>query len=321
MSEHQIPATIALAFLFALVVVRIPSVFRERSSRLTWLASLVGVFALASVGVAIPLSVLDGWLGGSNFINLAQNILATTAFWLVMQAGRTLDGSVMYRREWWQLPIMIVAFTVPFLLIPDRSLTTAHFIDEHASKPELWAYASIYMLCVVFIMARWFVSIRGRRPRQYILMRVGVISVAIASLIEVLYLTLRVFVGENGWIDVLGDAFIIPFYGGVLVAVSGIAGFTLFRGVRVGSLRVLRVLLERANISHGLPMAALSGDGSSYDTYRLAVRLTDIANSQELTRYERILLRLSSYVLDRQMRAPEVVSLSRSPRPELTVIA
>lgn len=321
MSEHQVPATIALTFLFVLVVVRIPSLFREPSSRLTWLASLVGVFALASVGVAIPLDVLDGWLGGSNVINLMQNILATTAFWLVMQAGRTLDGSVMYRSEWWQLPIMIIAFTVPFLLIPDRSPTTTHFIDEHSSKLELWAYASIYMLCVVFIMVRWFVSIRGRRPRQYILMRVGVISVAIASMIEVVYLTLRLFVGERDWISLLGDAFILPFYGGVLVAVSGIGGFTLFRGVRVGSLRVLRVLLERANITHGLPTAALTGEGSSYDTYRLAVRLTDIANSQELTRYERTLLGLSSYVLDRQMRAPEVVSLSRSPRTELTVIA
>ena len=119
-------------------------------------------------------------------------MLATTAFWFVMQAALTLDGSRFNPRSLWELPVMLLSFTIPFLLIADRGSTTDDFIKETADQVGLWAYASIYMGCVVLIMTRMLRGIRGRKPRPYILIRIGAWAILVASLVEIVYLTLRV---------------------------------------------------------------------------------------------------------------------------------
>ncbi|GAA1969147.1 hypothetical protein [Microbacterium deminutum] len=303
--------TVAFVALLILTLLRLPSAIRQPSSRLTWIATITGLAAIFMVGVAVPLEVVDGWLGGSNIANLLQNVLAVTAFWFVMQAARTLDGTRFRPRSLWELPAMFLAFTIPFFLIADRGTTSNDFIKVTADQVGLWAYASIYMACVVFIMVRMLIGIRGRTPRPYILIRVGAWAIAIASIVEIAYLSLRVAgQGRTAPVEFVGNLFTIPFYGGVVLVCSGIAIFSFARAGRASINAALSKLLSQANVNRGMTLAPIPDEDPVHETYRLAVRLTDIANSEELTRRERILLRAAAELLDRQMRAPAVVRMT-----------
>ena len=303
--------TAAFLALLVLTLIRLPSAIREPSSRLTWVATMTGLAAVFMVGVAVPLSIVDGWLGGTNVANLLQNILATAAFWFVMQAALTLDGSRFNPRSLWELPIMFLSFTIPFLLIAERGSTTGDFIKETADHFGLWAYASIYMGCVVLIMTRMLRGIRGRRPRPYIILRIGAGAILCASLIEIVYLTLRVAgLGRTQSVEAVGNLFTIPFYGGVVLGCVAIIAFALARAGRRSMNAALGRLLTRANVDRGMIVNPIPDEEPVHETYRLAVRLTDIANSQELSNRERVLLRAATEMLDRQMRAPAVVRMS-----------
>lgn len=307
----------AVAFLALLVLtlIRLPSAIREPSSRLTWIATITGLAAVFMVGVVVPLPIVDGWLGGTNVANLVQNILATTAFWFVMQAALTLDGSRFKSRSLWELPAMCLSFTIPFLLIADRASTTDAFIKETADQLGLWAYASLYMGCVVLIMIRMLRGIRGRNPRPYILIRIGAWAILGASLLEIVYLSLRVAgLGRTPSVEAIGALFTIPFYGGVVLVCAGIIVFAVARAGRRSMNATLGRLLAKASIDRGMIVKPIPDEDPVHETYRLAVRLTDVANSQELTKRERVLLRAATEMLDRQMRAPAVVRMSSAAR-------
>ncbi len=312
--------TVAFLALLVLTFLRLPSAIREPSSRLTWIATITGLAAIFMVGVVVPLAVVDGWMGGQNVANLVQNLLATTAFWFVMEAARTLDGTRFNPSTLWELPAMLISFTIPFFLIADRGATADDFIKRAAGQVGLWAYASIYMGCVVFIMTRMLVGIRGRNPRPYLLIRVGAWAILIASVVEIAYLTMRVAgQGRTSWVEFVGNLFTIPFYGGVVLVCAGITAFSIVRAGRASMHAALGRLLKRANIGRGMTLTMIPDEDPVHETYRLAVRLTDIANSQQLTRRERMLLRAATELLDRQTRAPAVVRMSCV--PETSVVA
>lgn len=303
--------TVAFLALLILTLLRLPSAIRDPSSRLTWIATITGLAAVFMVGVLVPLPDIDGWIGGSNVVNLLQNMLAITAFWFVMQAALTLDGSRFNPRNLWELPVMLLSFTIPFLFIADRGSTTDAFIKETAGELGLWAYASIYMGCVVLIMIRMLRGIRGRKPRPYILIRIGAWAIIAASLIEIVYLTLRVTGARpTTTVESVGNLFTIPFYGGVVLVCVGIIAFAVARTGRRSMNAALSRLLTRANVGRGMIVTPIPDEDPVHETYRLAVRLTDIANSQELTKRERNLLRATTALLDRQLRAPAVVRMS-----------
>ncbi|GAA4353288.1 hypothetical protein [Microbacterium rhizosphaerae] len=303
--------TVAFFALLVLTLLRLPSAVREPSSRLTWLATITGLGAIFMVGVVVPIATVDGWLGGSNFVNLVQNLLATTAFWFVMQASRTLDGTRFNGRSLWELPAMFVSFTIPFLLIAHRGPTSGDFVRETAGQVGLWAYASIYMAWVIVIMIRMLRGIHGRTPRPYILIRVGAWAILLASLIEIVYLTLRVTRQDRtAPVELVGNLFTFPFYGGVLLVCAGIIAFAVARASRRPMHAALGRLLKRANVGRGMTLAAIPDEDPVHEAYRLAVRLTDIANSQPLSKSERVLLRATAEMLDRQMRAPTVVRMT-----------
>lgn len=302
---------VAFLALLLLTLIRLPSAIREPSSRLTWIATITGLAAVFMVGVVVPLSIVDGWLGGTNVANLVQNILATTAFWFVMQAALTLDGSRFSPRSLWELPAMYLSFTVPFLLIADRGSTTDEFIKETAEQIGLWAYASLYMGCVILIMIRMLRGIHGRAPRPYILIRIGAWAILLASVVEIVYLTLRVGgLGRTPAVEVVGALFTVPFYGGVVLVCAGIIVFAVTRAGRRSMNATLGRLLAKASLDRGMIVKPIPDEDPVHETYRLAVRLTDIANSEKLTKRERVLLRAATEMLDRQMRAPAVVRMS-----------
>ena len=312
--------TVAFLALLILTLLRLPSAIREPSSRLTWVATITGLGAIFMVGVVLPLPVVDGWMGGHNVANLMQNLLATTAFWFVMEAARTLDGTRFNPRDLWELPAMLLSFTIPFFLITGRGATANDFIKRTADQVGLWAYASIYMGCVVFIMTRMLVGIRGRTLRPYVLIRVGAWAILIASLVEIAYLALRVAQqGRTPPVEFVGNLFTIPFYGGVVLVCAGITTFSVVRAGRASMHAALGRLLKHANVGRGMALSEIPNEDPVHETYRLAVRLTDIANSQLLTRRERMLLRAAAELLDRQMRAPAVVRMTSSPEKSLSV--
>ena len=94
--------TAALIILAVVFLARTPSAVREPRSRLSWLASGAGTLALLTLGTAIPQTVLDGWIGVQNWLNLVQNVLCTVAFWLVAEAAISQDGRRRTLR-WWPL--------------------------------------------------------------------------------------------------------------------------------------------------------------------------------------------------------------------------
>lgn len=59
-----------------------------------------------------------------------------------------------------------------------------------------------------------------------------------------------------------------------------------------------------------MTLTAIPDEDPVHEAYRFAVRLTDIANSEQLSRRERILLRAAAELLDRQMRTPAVVRMT-----------
>lgn len=315
MPEFRIAAGIALGLLFALTLYRIPNAVRHPESRLVWLASFTGCWALASVGVVASLQTIDGWFGGTNLVNLFQNVLATCAFWLLLQAILTLDGTRFHRSSIWALPGMLASFTVPFFLIAGRESTDTNFIRNRADDWALWAYATLYMLCVVIIMVQILLGIRGRRPWQYHLIRIGAAAIAAGSTLEVVYLTLRVLGAQpRAVIERLGDLFAPPFFGGVVTITAGIMSFTVAKWVRAGAWWLLGKLLVGTSATQGIDVPALVKDEEVRESYRLAVRLTDLANSQVLSRRERFSLVASAEILNRLMRAPAVVRLSIGPQ-------
>lgn len=317
MPEFRVGAGIALGLLFGLALYRLPNAWRHPESRLVWAASFTGCLALASVGVVVALPVLDGWLGGSNLINLVQNILATSAFWLLLQATLTLDGSRFRPAAIWALPVMVASFTIPFFLIRDRGTTDSNFIRERADDWALWAYASLYMLSVVGIMVQIIIGIRGRTPWQYRLIRLGAVLIALGSVLEVAYLTLRVLDSQpHVAVERLGDLFAPPFFGGVVLVTAGIMSFTFAKWSRSGSWWLLEKLLSGTSAAQGIDVPAMARDGAVREAYRLAVRLTDLANSQALSQREKLSLVAAAGILNRLMRAPAVVRLSIGPQDQ-----
>lgn len=299
--------TAALVILALVFVVRTPSAIREPRSRLSWLASGAGTLALLTLGTAIPQPELDGYLGGHNWINLAQNVLCTIAFWLVTQAAISQDGKRRTVR-WWPLVAALTAFTIPFLFITDRGRTDYFFIPHHANQTAMWLYASIYMGAIGAISFQLIAGVRARSARSYWLFRIGATTVILACLDEIIFLTTTRFeLFPPSAQNVLFHLFDPLFYVGVILIVAGIASFTLLKTLRTLNLRHKRYWLGRTLARHGFapPRVEDRSDllGSVYD-HVIAIR--DLQAMQQLTliRAERGLVERSERIITRNLATP-----------------
>lgn len=306
----ELGAFLALA---VLAIVRIPALARGGASRASWMAVATGAGALFMVGVIVPLEVIDAWMGGSNFVNLVQNVLATVAVWCVAQAVTLLDEGTPPPHAKTELLVTLCAFSIPFFLM-DRGSTSTSFVESNADDPLLWAYASVYMAGIAFMTVRVAARLRGRMARAYMLVRIGLFAMAAASALQIAYLTLRVLGREAvGIVYVLGELFIPLFYGGIAVVAAGLAWFPAARIVREAALRVLKLALERLNASRGLGLDVVDHYASTHDVYRLAVRLSDLGNREKLRWREAMVLRVATSILDLQVKAPAVIRLAGAP--------
>lgn len=305
---------VAFLALALLAIVRFPALRRGGAGTLSELALIAGAGALFMVGTVVPLTTLDGWLGGSNIVNLLQNVLATLAIWFMMMTAKHMaTGSWPAPRAVWELIGVIAAFAIPFFLM-NRGPTNEDFVRENAASGWLWLYASIYMAYVAYLMVRMFLALGERGARLYAVVRVGAILMGVASIIEILYLTARVLGGQPEW---LGDAFNPFFYGGILLIALGLAWFPLARRARHAALVIANVMLRRASAAHPSLVKDVdrrSDETITHGTYRLAVQLADIGNVVELTRSERWSLRFATHLLNLQVPAPHVIRMSAAPK-------
>lgn len=306
----ELAAFVALALL---AVLRLPAIGRGGAGTLSELALLTGAGALFMVGTVVPLEIVDSWFGGTNVVNLLQNVLATLAIWfMTMTATNMATGSWPARRAVWELIIVIVAFTIPFIIM-DRGPTNDSFIRDYAADGWLWLYASIYMAYVAYLMVQIFLALGKRRPRPYTVVRIGAVLMGVASIVEIVYLTARVVGARPEW---LGDLFNPLFYSGILLIAVGLSWFPLARRARHAALAIANAMLRRASTAHPALIddpEHHSAETITHGTYRLAVQLADIGNAVELTRGEQWSLRFATHLLNLQVPAPRVIRMSALP--------
>lgn len=216
----------ALAVFGIITLVRLPSAIVNPQSRLSWAATFVGT--LAFTARAFP--SLDRFLGGTNYISLVQNACAVTAFWLLTQAALAQNGR--RPRRWWLLPLLLIAFTVPFVFT-DRGSTSDSFIVDHIAQTGTWLYASIYMAVFGSIALSLVAGLRRRQPRSYRFFLVGCILVIVACIDEIISLALDHFQYPDLLLrDVFRNVFDVLFYPGAILVILGVASFTFTRFAR-----------------------------------------------------------------------------------------
>ncbi|WIB25931.1 hypothetical protein [Curtobacterium sp. MCSS17_015] len=294
----------ALAFWCAAAsfAIRAPSVRRNPHGRASWAATGVGALGLLTLGAVVPQRELDALLGGTNLINLVQNLCATTAFWLLFRGSvRDVDRRPALAHPL-ALVVMLASFTVPFLCIQDRGVTVFTFIVDEIDQTATWLYASVYMVCVAAItvttVARGVLGSRG----ALVVFRIGLSLVAIASVEEIVSLTADHFVLGSALLrDVLRTAFDPPFYLGIVLMVAAMASMTVRRWGREARLRGHRVRLARIAARHDLHARRRRG-GLQVRTYDLLIAIRDAeVQGRELTPAETAHVRSAELMLSKDL--------------------
>jgi hypothetical protein len=260
----------ALIVAAAVTIVRAPHAIAHPQTRLSWTAILIA--SLAFLARAYP--VLDRYLGGSNVISLIQNLFAVTAFWLLAQAA--LNQHHQRPIPWWQLPPMLIAFVVPFLLIDDRGHTSDTFIVDQIAQTGTWLYASIYMAVFGLIAASLLAGLRRRQSRSYRFFLAGCGMVLAACSDEIASLTLDHFGFPNLVLrDGLRAAFNPLFYPGTILVIVGVASFTSIRFGRERLLRHRIRTLDRVCTELGIAIGTPSRREPVLDLYSRVIAIRD----------------------------------------------
>lgn len=275
---------------------------------------MVGVGAFTAKGSAIPLVQLDAILGGENYVNLIQNMLAVIAFWMLYRTVKGLEVGVFG----WGNPLLLagalLSFSIPFLLIPGRHGTSVDFIDEFSPHWALGLYGSVYMGWVVALTLATYIAVKVRRARLYYLVRIGCLSVAFGSASEILYLVSRASGRPSeGISEVLRQAFEPLFYGGVMLIAIGMAGFWVSRVVRRAAFATTRWAMNRSHPTSEWPAPRVGCDIGAMNAYRAAVALLDEQGDEPGGVRGTALRLIASRALDNHIGAPPVLTMVCTP--------
>ncbi|MDP9026947.1 MAG: hypothetical protein M3N46_05240 [Actinomycetota bacterium] len=214
----------AALVLFAVVsVVRIPTLRRYKKASSAWLATAFGSLGLFCVGAAVPLSTVDGWLGGTNVANLLQDEFAVLGVWFFRNAVRdyTDDGY----RKWplWLLGLMMVATGAPFFFIQHRQPTDALFGVHHIDQVATLAYEDLYFLCLITICVNMSYSLRHIKTVPIRVVNTGLALLALGAFDDATFMTLQYFgVSNKGVLDATFTLYYMLFYPGASIIIVGL---------------------------------------------------------------------------------------------------
>jgi hypothetical protein len=215
-------STWALIVLAALCLVRVPAAWSHAEARPTWFATFCGAGALLTLGFAVPLPVVDSWVGGNNNAMLAEGILATGAFWFMFCELANMTGRHI-RRLAHLVPLTLIAvFTLLFFMITDRAGSSRDFILERIGQTASWAAISVYFAGLASISLASFRIVLKMTGRRYGLFRLGYTATMTAAAANISFMTLEHFsIGTEAARAPFWNSYVAFFYGGILLLAAG----------------------------------------------------------------------------------------------------
>jgi len=183
-------------------------------------AAFFGVMAILSLGVVVPLGLVDAMVGGSNVANLVQSLLTVCAFWSFRSAVRAFVAPEGRSYRTRLLIVLLVAIAVPFLFITDRGPTSTQFMSEHADQLANVVYNVVYMSVLAWIVGDMIWTLRRSARSIYGAFLVGLALVLLSCVDEIIYICV-----EHFWPGPVAEAtyyaFYVLFFGGILVVAAG----------------------------------------------------------------------------------------------------
>ena len=252
--------TSAALALFLYVVVRIRHAVTDRQSRITWFASLFGLVGLFCRGTLVSPVRLDDLLGGHNWLNLLQNLLAVSAFWLMRAAIIGLARKSRARIDTIGLALALVTIAAPFLVI-DKGATTGgrDFVAATIGQPAMLIYAEIYIFWITYLAGSILIGMMQRRSAFYALPRTGALLVFASGIEYGTWAFLAHWEVGPAWSrQWLYLAFTPLFFIGVILTIAGWLTFTFaLARQRRRAAKLLRILSPERRVLPGAELAQL----------------------------------------------------------------
>lgn len=229
-------ALIVFARLPSLIAIRNRNSSRFREVLPAWLASLLGLLAVLSLGIAIPLPVIDSFVMGNNNSNLLQSSLTLGSFWFFRDAvhAAALDQPPHHRKR--VLAGCLAGMSIPFFLIEDRGAASSSFMVDNAAQLPNVVYNIIYMLSLAWIVISLAWPLRRLWRSAYSIFLIGLAFVFLSTLDECGYIV-SAYLAPSPVSDWMYAAFYYLFFGGILIVAIGWSWVIIYERDYIGSLR------------------------------------------------------------------------------------
>lgn len=324
---------IAVTLLFVLFIGRTRSSLKRSAARPAWLASFFALIGMLTLNIGVPLTTIDGLLGGSNLWNLVEALAATCSFWFFRRAVELLVNEIPRPRRLWLLGAILAAETVPFLHIIRNGPTTPTFVDDHLEQLACYIYLMVYISAIGVITSHSLLLVRNRVASAFGWFFWGYLLISVACASHFLYLSMGHFdLGSRRTQQGLKAFFYVFFCLGVALLAVGFCSFFLQRQRKqlqpIWRIRALRINLLLRKITGGRrgftnAFVAVTSNEPRARAYADATLVLDEVNDNNalLTRREAMLLsRVNDEVLDHLGQAGELASISTISKDEETSV-
>jgi len=274
--------------LLLLFAARAPIAIRRPDARPAWIAAGVGILGLLSIGVVIPMSTADSWLGGSNALFFLRTALPVLAFWFFRDAVALQAGRRDRLGKPYGIVGMMVVQAVAFFWISRAKPTDINFVDHHMGTLPGLLWAAVYVGEMLWIAVNIVIMLWSRRWSTFGVFVLGAFSVIAGGIALLLHCAL-IFFGAVAPIsgDLPSILFNVFFYPGITVIVGGFVFVTLCDLFSTGRWRLraarLRIILEK---ERGINAASRSRSALRAffaptpltTTYEAAIELRNVEN-------------------------------------------
>lgn len=275
--EEQLAFTAAFVAVALTFSLRASTAVRKPEARKTWLACGVGAIGLFCLGAVLPLADVDAAVGGSNGYYLIMCISAIVAFSLM--AGSVLDEDQQRPHKWWPVALLVLAFSVPFLLT-DRGHTSSKFTHDQVGQLSMLLCCAIYFSGLSVICGNLIWRLRKSPMRAFWPIIVGASFVIAAAAAETASMTADHYSLLPPTVIADGYLLFTPlFFPGVIFMAAGIVSFGFRKRIRDRKTRSSTDDLRETLATHEITPPRMDGGNESEDQlmrlWLLVVRLRD----------------------------------------------